>query len=269
MPEIAVERLLGTPSITISHVRCAGGCKHESEAECASATHIVFPYRGVYVRHVGQSLSVADANQVLFFNSGQEYSVSHPVEGGDDCLSLFVADEVLHELAPAAMLQPGGAARFLQQHQRIGPDVQIQLAELLRTLHAGGDPLEAETRTMALLRGAIGGVPHKSTSHAKRKLAERIKLLLASDPARRWTLAGIAEQVGGSPVYLTQAFQQAEGMPLYRYQLQLRLARALALMDDYDDLSALSFDLGFSSHSHFSASFRQLYGRAPSAVRAS
>ncbi len=36
-------------------------------------------------------------------------------------------------------------------------------------------------------------------------------------------------------MYLTQAFQQVEGIPLYRYQLQLRLARALDLLDQYDD----------------------------------
>jgi hypothetical protein len=41
-----------------------------------------------------------------------------------------------------------------------------------------------------------------------------------------------------------------EGLPLYRYQLRLRLAlaRALDLLAQYDDLTALSVDLGFSSH---------------------
>jgi methylphosphotriester-DNA--protein-cysteine methyltransferase len=47
------------------------------------------------------------------------------------------------------------------------------------------------------------------------------------DLARRWTLADIAKEVGGSPVYLTQVFQQVDGLPLYRYQMGLRLARAL------------------------------------------
>jgi AraC-like DNA-binding protein len=36
-----------------------------------------------------------------------------------------------------------------------------------------------------------------------------------------------------------------------------------------DDLSALGLDLGFSSHSHFSAAFRQAYGRLPTAFRQS
>ncbi|WP_211883800.1 helix-turn-helix domain-containing protein [Plastoroseomonas hellenica] len=115
------------------------------------------------------------------------------------------------------------------------------------------------------MRRALG----ERTSHAagasfgREKLVDRAKLALASDLARRWTLAEVAAEVGVSAVYLTQVFQQVEAMPLYRYQLRLRLARALDLLGQYDDLTALGMDLGFSSHSHFSAAFRQAYGRTP------
>ena len=54
-----------------------------------------------------------------------------------------------------------------------------------------------------------------------------------------------------------------EGTPLYRYQLRLRLVRALDLLAQYDNLTTLALTLGFSSHSHFSAAFRQTYGRTP------
>ncbi|MDB6047076.1 MAG: AraC family transcriptional regulator [Gammaproteobacteria bacterium] len=84
----------------------------------------------------------------------------------------------------------------------------------------------------------------------------------------RVLLAGVIE-VGVSPVYLTQVFQQVEAMPLYRYQLRLRLARALDLLGRYDDLTSLSMELGFSSHSHFSSAFRQVYGRTPAEFRRS
>jgi AraC-like DNA-binding protein len=100
-------------------------------------------------------------------------------------------------------------------------------------------------------------------------LADRVKVLLASDISRRWSLAEIAAEVGGSPVYLTQVFQKAEGIPLYRYHLRLRLARALDLIEQYDDLSALAAELGFSSHSHFSAAFGHAYGRSPTAFKQS
>jgi AraC-like DNA-binding protein len=76
-------------------------------------------------------------------------------------------------------------------------------------------------------------------------------------------LADIATEVGVSPVYLTQVFQQVEGVPLYRYQLRLRLARALDLLSESEDLTSLGLQLGFSSHSHFSAAFKQAYGCTP------
>src|SRR5262249_60256776 len=103
----------------------------------------------------------------------------------------------------------------------------------------------------------------------RQSLVDRIKLVLASDTSRRWTLAEIASEVRGSPIYMTQVFQQVEGMPLYRYQLRLRLARALDLLAQYDDLTTLSLDLAFSSHSHFSAAFRAVYGRSPSEFKQS
>src|SRR5260221_4200345 len=54
---------------------------------------------------------------------------------------------------------------------------------------------------------------------------------------------------------------------LYRYQRRLRLARALDLISQYDDLTTLGLDLGFSSHSHFTAAFREVYGYTPSEFR--
>jgi AraC-like DNA-binding protein len=94
-----------------------------------------------------------------------------------------------------------------------------------------------------------------------------VKVLLAGDLSRRWTLADIGAEIGCSPVYLTQVFRQVEGVPLYRYHLHLRLARALDLVPRCEDLSALAADLGFSSHSHFANAFRQAYGRTPTAFK--
>jgi AraC-like DNA-binding protein len=84
---------------------------------------------------------------------------------------------------------------------------------------------------------------------------------------RRWKLAEIAGEVGASPVYLTQLFQHVEGLPLHRYHLRLRLARSLERLLHCEDLSTLALELGFSSHSHFSLSFKQTYGLTPSQFR--
>jgi AraC family transcriptional regulator len=269
-PEVTVQVLLETPSVTVRDIRCRGDCKHASPEECAAATELVFPYRGVYARHVGQKQAIAEANQALFFNADEGYRVSHPVSGGDACLSLKVDPDILRELAPKPLLREGSEVAFEPVRVRIDPRTQALVALLRHGLINGSaEPLEAESLALTLVGRALGPrTAHTAgASVGRQKLADRAKLVLAGDLARRWTLAEIAAEVGGSPVYLTQVFQQVEGLPLYRYQLRLRLARALDLLPDYDDLTTLGLDLGFSSHSHFSAAFKETYGRSPSEFR--
>ena len=272
LPRFATQLLLKTPTVVVRDVYCAGSCVHPGVEEFASATEIVFPYRGVYVRHLGQDQAVAEANQVLFFNSGEGYQVSHPVSGGDASLSLAICEPLLRELAPRIFLREGPKLAFRRQRLRIDARAQALVALLRHSLRQNiAEPLEAESLALTLIQRALG----LRTTHAagasvgRQRLVDRVKLVLASDLGRRWTLAEIAGEVRGSPVYLTQVFQQVEGLPLYRYQLRLRLARALDLIGQYDDLTALSLDLGFSSHSHFSAAFREAYGRSPSEFRQS
>jgi AraC family transcriptional regulator len=224
----------------------------------------------VYVRHLGHDQAVAEANQVLFFNATDGYRVSHPVPGGDASLTLIIGEPQLRELAPRSFLRNSPTLAFRQQRLRIDARAQALVALLRHSLRQNiAEPLEAERLALTLVQRAMGPrTTHRAGGSVERqRLVDRAKLMLASNPERRWTLGEIAAEVRGSPVYLTQVFQQVEGLPLYRYQLRLRLARALDLLGQYDDLTALSLDLGFSSHSHFSAAFRQVYGRSPSHFR--
>jgi AraC family transcriptional regulator len=270
MSEFAVQSLLETPTVKVRDVYCKGSCRGQGAEECATDTQLVFPYRGVYVRRLGRDEAVAEANQALFFNAAEGYRVSHPVSGGDASLTLIISEPDLRELAPRAFLRDGAALAFRQQRLRIDPRAQALVALLRHSLRQNiAESLEAESLALTLAQRALGPrTTHTAgASVGRQRLADRVKLVLATDLARRWTLAEIAAEVGGSPVYLTQVFKQVEGLPLYRYQLRLRLARALDLLAQYDDLTALGLDLGFSSHSHFSAAFREAYGRSPSEFR--
>lgn len=272
MREVDVQSLLETSIVAVRDVRCRGSCRHKSKEECTSATHLVFPYRGAYVRHLGRDDAVAESSQVLFFNSGEGYRVSHPVSGGDACLDLVVDNALLDELMPKPLRRTSSELAFRQQRLQIDPRAQALVALLRHSLHQGiAESLEAESLALTLVRRTLR--PHAArtslASVGRQRLVDRIKLVLAGDLSRRWTLAEIADEVGGSPVYLTQVFQRVEGLPLYRYHLQLRLARALDLLGQYGELNALSQDLGFSSHSHFSAAFQRTYGRSPSEFRQS
>jgi len=270
MAELAVRTLLRTPTIAVRDVACRGTCVHKSPEECASSLQLVFTYRGVYVRHLGSDPAVAEANQVVIFNPGEGYRISHPVHGGDASLVIVPDEEQLRELVPSA-LQRRGSTLGLDAHRlRIDPRAQALVALLRHGLRSGAaELLEAESLALTLVRRAFGPrTSHRAGSTAaRRRIVDRTKLVLASDLSRRWTLAELGREIGASPVYLTQVFQQVEAVPLYRYQLRLRLARALDRLDQVEDLSALAFEVGFSSHSHFSATFQRVYGRTPSAFR--
>src|SRR5258708_24638194 len=106
MAEINSNPLLATDAVAVWDVLCSGTCKHKSAEECVSTTHLVFPYRGVYVHHTGQVETVAEANQVVFFNESEPYRVSHPLGGGDAILLIGIDRAMLLQRPPADFPHP-------------------------------------------------------------------------------------------------------------------------------------------------------------------
>src|SRR5215831_14693579 len=61
VPEFVVYSLLKSSTVTIRETYCQGSCRHQSAEEWTATTQLVFPYRGVYVRHLGNDQTVAEA----------------------------------------------------------------------------------------------------------------------------------------------------------------------------------------------------------------
>ena len=258
MSALVSRPLFATPLLSVRDVQCSA-CRgrHIGAAECDTVSHIVIPYRGNFVRRVGTRIAHADVNQALFFNADEEYRIDHTTDEGDACLSFDVSEPALAELS--------GAIRFRRSHRRIEPVLQLQVARLR---HGRCNVLRAEEIALSVARALlIEDSSTKPVTPAQRRLVRRAKQTLHADPHRRWSLSEIAQTIGTSPVHLTQTFSKAEGMPLYRYQTQLRLAAALHALPDTDDLTALALDLGFSSHSQFTTAFKRMYGVPPSALK--
>lgn len=257
--------LFASASVCLADVRCRGVCRHRSAEEDSSETQLIFPYRGLFIRHIGDDESVADANQVLFFGADEVHQVSHPVTGGDACVVMTLPQTVLSELASKGIYDEQ-TGRFSVRSRSLTPAAQaLRTILLARLAHKVSTTLETESLSLALARLAFVPLPltrYKPT-RAKRHLVDRVKLLLADATSKRTSLADIGKNVGASPVYLTQVFSELEGLPLYRYQLRIRLAQALARLPGQKDLSALALDLGFSSHSQFTTLFRQTFGLPP------
>ena len=266
-PEFTRTPLFSSDTACIADVRCRGECRHRSAEEHTAEAQLIFPYHGMFIRHLGSAASVADANQVLFFGADEMHQVSHPVSGGDSCIVMTLPESVLSELAGTDFYDET-TRRFRTRERNLEPSAQALRSVLLRRLMTDtSSTLEAESISLALATMAFASLPrtqHRPTL-SKRHLINRVKLFLAESMSKKISLSEIGRKVGASPVYLTQIFSELEGVPLYRYHLRLRLAEALQRLPEQKDLSALAQDLGFSSHSQFTTVFGQTFGLAPRA----
>ena len=246
-----------------------GGGAVSAEAY-SSQFQVALPYRGLFLWDVGRDSVVGDANQALFVSGGEAFRMRHPLQGGYAELIVTPTEPLLEELA-------GGSGRsvrlhplFLRRSRRIDPRLQLARTRLLAAAREGLEPLEAEEQVVALVRAALAADgPRVRAARCTERLVEQAKTYLVSELGRSIRLVDIAAAVGASPGYLTELFRALEGIPLHAYLTQLRLARALIELPHAEDLTALALELGFSSHSHFSARFRRAFGVTPSEFRRS
>lgn len=223
---------------------------------------LAFPLRGIFVKHhSSRERVVADACHAIFFKAGETYRVSHPAAGGDDCLVIEPAPNTLHEMF--------GAENFALTHALL--DARLVAAPRMlhyRLRHGLARLLEAEETALDLMAAAATAPAPVHPQRRQREMVEATKITLSAQPGEPWSLATLARRVHSSPFYLARTFRRVAGMPLHRYHLQARLAAALVeVLESGRELGAIALDLGFSSHSHFTESFRRTFGTAPAALR--
>lgn len=280
MAEKLVRRVLHeSAAVSLRDVECREPRRERGAEERSPSHDLVFPRRGVFVKHVGRRETVADANAVLFFNPEEGYCVSHPVGCGDDCTVFTFPLETLREAAalfdPALADSENRPFRFSQASS--SPECCVLLHRLRRHLHDGyEDSIACDESALRLLHLVFGQAYHRSdikplrasTRRAHEETTNATRLLLNDSYRLPLTLNEIARRVHTSPFHLARIFRAGTGRPVHRYLADLRCRAALArLFDGEPDLTALALELGFSSHSHFSAAFRRTFGCPPSECR--
>ncbi len=260
---------------------CRGGPDAE---ESAGGNKIVLMRHGVFCRHFGSTVVTSDVNQVSFFSVSSSYRVSHPADCGDRGTVLSVSQKVLndvirefepsideHPTEPFPFSSGPCSTRTFYQHH--------ELVAALENLPVHSQcSLWVDEKIMILVEEVLrGAYQHYSPSPTRRRpmtrkkhaeLVESAKSFVAGHFAESLTLDEIADAVETSPFHLSRIFRAQTGTPVYRYLRHLRLRTSLEMLAaGADDLTTLALDLGFSSHSHFSDSFRSEFGLSPSEVR--
>lgn len=239
----------------------------------------VFPRTTVVIRHEGRAPFTADPSIVTFYNAGQRYTRYAADPRGDRCEWYAVRRDVLIDIV--AQVDESAVERpdrpFEWTH---GPsDLKSYALQRLVFHHVQAgtvpDPLAVEELVLRLLdrltreaaspprpgcRRADDDSGHAAVVAARTLLQQQFRQSLSLDE--------VARESGVSPFHLCRLFRREVGTSIHRYRHELRLRESLEMVGESPcDLTRIALQLGFSSHSHFTAAFRAAFAVTPSEFR--
>ena len=239
----------------------------------------VFPRTAVEIQHEHQRAFVANPNVVTFYNQGQAYLRNAVSIEGDRCdwfgLEIDVVQDVMQSFDPAFDTHPERPFRFT----RGWADASTYLSQrhLFEQVVTGvaKEPLMVEEMVVSLLDQVV-----RSASKTQKRtrpnivgpkqldIIHHIEFVLSRQWGECLSLRDLAHEVGISVYHLCRLFRRATGSTLHQYRQKLRVRWSLeSVMESNRSLVDIALDAGFSSHSHYTSSFRQEFSRTPSNVR--
>ncbi|HUG34509.1 MAG TPA: AraC family transcriptional regulator [Anaerolineales bacterium] len=273
-----VRTLFRSSLVRILDYRCAG---HDPAGEeIPQGFEIVLPRAGSYQRRDAHGTFLADPNQVLFYNMGEPYDITHPISGSDSSTVFLFAPSLLIEMLRAHNpdVENDPARLFQRSHITLSTHLQILQYRLLHGDSHAIDALVIEEDIVALtgeiLRASHRGrvfneKPSRNTLRAHAEQTHLVKTFLNAHIGSPLHLEHISSAVHLSPYHLCRVFKQNTGMTLHQYVKRLRLFNAAERMLESPAarLDLLALDFGFSNHGNFSTAFRQTFGMNPSELR--
>lgn len=232
----------------------------------------VFPRTSSVIEHDGGDRFVGDQTRASLYNAGQQYQRARVSPEGDWSDYFVVNERVLREAVESRRGRHADAERQLFQRTwaPVPPDLYFRQRRVFRASRSGcADAFEVESSVMGLLDDVLEceGTTTPAAAVGQARLVERTQMLLARRFADALTLHELASELAVSPFHLCRVFRRATGQSLHQYREQLRLRAALGRLEGGEPLIDMALDLGYSSHSHFTAAFRRAFGVAPSRAR--
>jgi AraC family transcriptional regulator len=241
----------------------------------------VFPRTAVEIQHEHERAFVANPNVVTFYNQGQAYLRNAVSIEGDRCdwfgVEVDVVQDVVRTFDPALDAHPeqpfnftrgwADASTYLSQRRLFEQVVAGVVSEPLMVEESVVNLLEQVVRSAYKTRAIAGAT---TVCRKQRDIVHHIEFVLGRQWGKFLSLRDLADEVGISVYHLCRVFRRATGSTLHQYRQKLRVRWSLeGVMESNKSLVDIALDAGFSSHSHYTSSFRQEFAQTPSSVRAS
>jgi len=272
----SVDELYRNESLSVHKFTCSGEPDRCAE-EASISSEFVLPRDGMFARHNRYGKSVADRASVLFFERDDPFEILHPVKKPDTSTVVSLNRRLISELCtfPGQDNSPFFGIDSILATNRILLTHSELLSAIQRRITS--DQLELEEQALLLVAEVFDQLRNRSVIQERsakgsklhgRKLVNEVLLYLNENLGNPLSLGDIAAAVNHSRFYLCRAFRRHTGRTIYRHLTVLRLSSALeSLASTKTPITDIALDLGYSSHSHFSALFKQQFGITPKKYR--
>jgi AraC family transcriptional regulator len=276
-PLPSTERVLFQSALAVvGQVRCPPAAAHFRDCGSNRTYCAAFSRSAVGIRRRDHPPFIEEPTVVGLYNRGDEYERFEVSPEGDRAdwfaFSPAVIRDAIRSVDPAAADE---ARPIRKPWARVSPRTFLRQRTIFEHVRRTPSPdavLVDEWCVQlldAIVREVYGAGDAPRVTARGYELAEAARTMIQRRFADPLSLSGIASSVDASPFHLCRTFRRVHRTSIHRYLTRVRLRRAVECLGRRDvDLGRLAVELGFSSHSHFSAAFRGEFGVSPSAVRA-
>jgi AraC family transcriptional regulator len=273
--------LLEVPDLSFAELWCPPDDPEWGEDNYLTRHIVALPSTPVWQSHDGAERRLFNQNHALFHHPGSEYRRERFQGVGYRCLFLVPAGSLLGEMVGEGDPATTGSTiiRFPASSGALDGRTFALSRMAAGYLRSGpSDPNSARELLYVVLRGALGAsrLPLSSgrptcgaTRRARMEIVEEAKRALTERMTDQVSLDELARGLFTSAYHLARLFRATTGFSVHGYQVQLRLRAGLErIQSPSADIGAVGLQLGYSSASHFTSSFRRAFGLTPSGVRA-
>jgi len=246
--------------ISVTEFRCTAGPGDKPFAEAFPAHSISYVRKGSFGCQCRGRFHELVAGSMLVGFPGDEYVCTHDHVVGDECLSFFLAPELIDAIGDEKLWQVGSVPPL--------PELMV-LAELAQTATDGNSDVGLDEVAHALaLRfvEAVSGRKQKplTASLRDRRRAVESALWIDANSHRPIALDDAAGQAGVSTFHFLRLFSGVLGVTPHQYLVRSRLRHAARrLADDDSPITDIAYDVGFGDLSNFVRTFHRASGASP------
>ncbi|QPF84525.1 helix-turn-helix transcriptional regulator [Bradyrhizobium genosp. L] len=259
--------LLQRDLVTVSEFRCTAVSGDKPFAEQFAQHSVSYVRKGSFGCRCRGRIHELVAGSFLIGHPGDEYTCTHDHVVGDECLSFFLAPELVETIGDRAALWQVGSVPPL-------PELMV-LGELAQTAVDGNSDVGLDEVGHLIASRFVEVASDRkakplTASLRDRRRAVEAALWIDAHSHSAIDLDDAAEHAGLSTFHFLRLFSAVLGVTPHQYLVRSRLRHAARrLACDDSPVTEIAYDVGFGDLSNFVRSFHRAAGVSPLKFRQS